>query len=81
MENAVYDFEKMSSSEKNNLLKHFFEEQRRLGKENLNGSPLDLFLFDLNRIYHNHLHEILNKLFGKKSHNEIIDIIFEYFKV
>ena len=70
MEKVICDFKKMSSAEKINFLRTFFDQQRRLGEENLNGWTLDLFLFDLNRIYHNHLDEILNKLCGKKSDNE-----------
>ena len=68
MENvAVHDFEKMSSAEKINFLRNIFDQQRRLDEENLNGWTLDLILFDLSRIYHNHLDEILNKLCGKKK--------------
>ena len=59
--------EKMSSTKKIIFLRNFFDQERRLGEENLNGWTLDLFLFDLNRIYHKHSDEILNKLCGKNQ--------------
>ena len=48
-------------------------------KENLNGWVLDLFLYDLNRIYINHRDEILNILCNQKANNEILEIILSYF--
>lgn len=77
----IHDFEKMSSTKKANFLRIFFDQQRRLGKENLNGWTSELFLFDLDRIYRDHLDEILKKLCGRKSNSEILDIVFEYFEL
>ena len=76
----MIDFEKMSLAEKN-FLKNFFDKERLLGEENLNGWTLDLFLQNLNRIYTNHRDEILNKLCGQKSQNDILNIIFHYFQI
>ena len=77
----IHDFEKMSSTKKANFLRIFFDQQRRFSEENLNGWTSELFLFDLNRIYRDHLDEILKKLCGKKSDSRILDIVFEYFKL
>ena len=76
----MIDFEKMSLAEKN-FLKNFFDKERLLGEEYLNGWTLDLFLQNLNRIYTNHWDEILNKLCGQKSRNDILNIIFHYFQI
>ena len=76
----MIDFEKMSLAEKN-FLKNFFDKERLLGEEYLNGWTLDLFLQNLNRIYTNHRDEILNKLCGQKSQNDILNIIFHYFQI
>ena len=76
---TVIDVEKMSSQEKIDFLKNVFERQRRLDEENLNGWILDLFLYDLNRIYTNHRDETLNKLYNQKTNNEILEIILSYF--
>ena len=77
----IHDFEKMSSTKKANFLRIFFFFFWRFGEENLNGWTSELFLFDLNRIYRDHLDEILKKLCGKKSDSRILDIVFEYFKL
>ena len=71
--------EKIHDFEKSTFLDNIFERQFRLAKKTLNGWVLTAFLNELKNVYCLKRNEILNKLNGKKSNQEILNIILEYF--
>ena len=75
----IQDSQKMYFEEKSTFLDNIFERQFRLAKETLNTWVLTAFLNELKNVYCLKRNEILNKLNGKKSNQEILNIILEYF--
>ena len=79
LENVVHDFDQMSLSEKITFLSKIFHRQRLLAKQTLTGRFLIVFLNQINNVYAEHRDDILNKLQGKETDKDILNIILSYF--
>ena len=74
------DFSKMTTIEKINFVKQVLNRQKALGETIPIVMMRAKFMFEINRLYFEKIGEIVLKLTGETTGNEIIDTIVSFFE-